>query len=96
MIKSFASQGENSSLGHVQVPQYCQHPSSHLQFCTQLYISLTDAWNFSDASLQSALGMKDGNLYETMMAWTRQLPINAKAREDEGVHREGWEGKVKL
>ncbi|KAF8889607.1 acyl-CoA oxidase [Infundibulicybe gibba] len=38
-------------------------------------IGLTDAWNFSDASLQSALGRKDGNVYETLMSWTRQLPI---------------------
>ncbi|KAF8889619.1 acyl-CoA dehydrogenase/oxidase [Infundibulicybe gibba] len=29
-------------------------------------IGLTDAWNFSDASLQSALGRKDGNVYETL------------------------------
>ncbi|KAF8889606.1 acyl-CoA dehydrogenase/oxidase C-terminal [Infundibulicybe gibba] len=46
-------------------------------------IGLTDAWNFSDASLQSALGRKDGNVYETLMSWTRQLPINRNEPEDD-------------
>ena len=58
-------------------------------------IALTDAWNFSDASLQSALGMRDGNVYETLMAWTRQVPINVQAGEERGVYRKGWEGVIK-
>ncbi|KAJ7915807.1 acyl-CoA oxidase [Mycena leptocephala] len=39
-------------------------------------IALADAWNFSDASLESALGCRDGNVYERMMQWTRQVPLN--------------------
>jgi acyl-CoA oxidase len=39
-------------------------------------IALTDAWDFTDASLCSALGCKDGNVYERLMSWTRQLPAN--------------------
>jgi acyl-CoA oxidase len=37
---------------------------------------LTDAWDFSDASLCSALGMRDGNVYENVMRWVEQMPIN--------------------
>lgn len=40
-------------------------------------VALTDAWDFTDASLCSALGCKDGNVYERLMSWTRQLPGNA-------------------
>lgn len=35
-------------------------------------IALTDAWNFTDASLASAIGCKDGDAYERIMCWTRQ------------------------
>ena len=58
-------------------------------------IALGDAWNFSDASLGSALGCKDGNVYERLMRWTRQLPMNAKAREDGGIYKKGYEGIIK-
>lgn len=67
----------------------------HLTHLLPEAIGLTDAWDFSDASLASAIGMKDGNVYERLMGWTRQLPINIKAHEDGGVHRESWEGYVK-
>ncbi|KAF9883661.1 hypothetical protein FE257_003095 [Aspergillus nanangensis] len=39
-------------------------------------VALTDAWDFTDASLSSALGCKDGNVYERLMVWTKQLPVN--------------------
>ncbi|KAF8068739.1 hypothetical protein FPV67DRAFT_1414516 [Lyophyllum atratum] len=54
-------------------------------------VGLTDAWGFSDASLQSALGQKDGNVYETLMSWTRQLPFNSACRQAGGVDQEGYE-----
>ena len=57
-------------------------------------IALGDAWGFSDASLGSALGCRDGNVYERLMGWTRQLPMNVKAREEGGVHRSGFEGVI--
>jgi len=50
---------------------------------------LTDAWDFTDAGLGSAIGMKDGNVYERLLSWTRQLPINQQATGDDGVHQ-GW------
>lgn len=40
-------------------------------------IALTDAWDFSDASLCSALGMRDGNVDENIMRWAKQMPINS-------------------
>ncbi|TVY18237.1 Peroxisomal acyl-coenzyme A oxidase 1 [Lachnellula arida] len=54
-------------------------------------VALTDAWNFSDASMGSVLGCRDGDVYKRIMVWTRQLPINVHARENGGVLREGWE-----
>ncbi|KAF7985623.1 hypothetical protein HWV62_2119 [Athelia sp. TMB] len=51
-------------------------------------IALTDSWNFSDESLQSALGRKDGNVYETLLNWTRQLPINQDAAKQGGMLRD--------
>ncbi|OCK75015.1 acyl-coenzyme A oxidase 1 [Lepidopterella palustris CBS 459.81] len=53
-------------------------------------VGLTDAWDFTDASLCSALGMKDGNVYETLMNWTRQIPINVHASQTKGVYEKGW------
>ena len=58
-------------------------------------IALTDAWNFSDACLQSALGMKDGNVYETMLAWARQTPLNKEAAKSGGVYAVGYEKYIK-
>ena len=52
-------------------------------------IALTDAWDFSDASLCSAIGMYDGNVYENIMRWVEQLPVNQKAWKNGGVQR-GW------
>ncbi|KAI9701798.1 MAG: hypothetical protein M1836_001142 [Candelina mexicana] len=54
-------------------------------------IALTDSWNFSDATLKSALGMKDGNVYETLMAWTKQIPINRNT----ATQKEGYERFIK-
>lgn len=54
-------------------------------------IALTDSWGFSDASLQSALGMKDGNVYETLLGWARQTPLNVEARKTGGVFQQGRE-----
>lgn len=58
-------------------------------------IALTDSWGFSDASLRSALGMKNGNVYETLLSWARQSPLNIEAAKTEGVFRQGWEKFVK-
>lgn len=54
-------------------------------------VALGDAWGFSDPSLGSALGCWDGDVYGRLMGWTRQLPMNVKARESGGVERRGWE-----
>jgi len=54
-------------------------------------VALTDAWSFTDASLQSALGCKDGDVYHRIMAWTRRLPVNVEAKNNGGVFKAGWE-----
>ncbi|KAJ7840667.1 acyl-CoA dehydrogenase/oxidase [Mycena leptocephala] len=58
-------------------------------------IALADAWNFSDASLESALGCRDGNVYERMMQWTRQVPLNVAAAKTGGVFRLGFEEYIR-
>lgn len=58
-------------------------------------VALTDAWNFSDGSLSSAIGCKDGDVYRRIMEWTRQLPINIKAAQNGGVIQEGWEKSIR-
>ncbi|KAJ5884206.1 acyl-CoA oxidase [Penicillium tannophilum] len=55
-------------------------------------ITLTDAWDFTDASLCSALGCRDGNVYERLMSWTRQIPINSAVKESNGVLSSMWDG----
>jgi acyl-CoA oxidase len=58
-------------------------------------IALTDAWDFTDASLCSALGMADGNVYEHVMRWVEQLPINQRAwEESDGVYQPGWTDSI--
>jgi acyl-CoA oxidase len=58
-------------------------------------IALTDAWDFTDASLCSALGMRDGDVYTHVMRWVEQLPINRKAWDsDGGVFKPGWKEDV--
>ncbi|EEP76256.1 predicted protein [Uncinocarpus reesii 1704] len=59
-------------------------------------IALTDAWDFTDASLCSAIGQYDGNAYETLMSWTRQLPMNKDLNEKGSACMEAWERWTKL
>jgi acyl-CoA oxidase len=54
-------------------------------------VALTDAWSFTDGSLKSAIGCRDGDAYKRIMEWTRQLPINVEAKSNNGVFKEGWE-----
>ena len=58
-------------------------------------IALTDAWDFTDGSLCSALGCKDGNAYERLMSWIDQVPINQMAAKTGGVYEKGWNEFVK-
>ncbi|MCJ1477527.1 hypothetical protein MMC13_006199 [Lambiella insularis] len=57
-------------------------------------VALTDAWNFTDASLCSAIGAYDGNAYERLMSWTRQLPINVDTNMTQGVFVEGFKSSI--
>ena len=58
-------------------------------------VTLTDAWDFPDGTLQSALGCYDGNVYERMMEWVKQLPINQQAATQGDVDRRGYEESIK-
>ncbi|KAJ7648113.1 hypothetical protein FB45DRAFT_823261 [Roridomyces roridus] len=58
-------------------------------------IALTDSWNFTDACLASALGCWDGDVYERMMEWTRQVPLNVDVRKMGGVFKPGFEQYIK-
>jgi acyl-CoA oxidase len=49
-------------------------------------IRLTDAWDFSDASLGSALGCSDGDVYGRIMKWVGEMPINKNVDD---IHA-GW------
>jgi len=40
-------------------------------------IPLTDAFNFSDYALGSALGCYDGEVYQKLVEWTKKEPLNA-------------------
>jgi acyl-CoA oxidase len=59
-------------------------------------IALADAWSFSEASLASALGCRDGDVYTRLLAWIRQLPINIEAARNDGVSKNGWDEKIWL
>ncbi|KAF7587172.1 hypothetical protein BBP40_007635 [Aspergillus hancockii] len=81
--------------GYLSLSQLDQMRASIDETLVQLLpdvIALTDAWDFTDASLTSALGCKDGNVYERLMSWTRQLPINVHAAEQGGKLPRVWEG----
>jgi acyl-CoA oxidase len=65
--------------GHRYLPQLDQMRAHVNDLLAQLYpdiIALTDAWDFTDASLCSAVNAEDGNAYERLMAGTRLLSIN--------------------
>ncbi|KAI9743446.1 MAG: hypothetical protein M1818_002758 [Claussenomyces sp. TS43310] len=57
-------------------------------------VALTDAWNFTDASLCSAIGCSDGDAYRRLMGWTRQLPINVNASKTRGVFEGGFKNSI--
>ncbi|KAG6830449.1 hypothetical protein H0H87_008087 [Tephrocybe sp. NHM501043] len=82
---------EDSYITPVQLRDIRTHVHHTLSELLPEAIGLTDAWGFSDASLASALGQKDGNVYETMMSWTRQLPLNQACRKTDGVDIEGFQ-----
>ncbi|XP_006463429.1 hypothetical protein AGABI2DRAFT_225220, partial [Agaricus bisporus var. bisporus H97] len=71
---------EDGYISIEQIKAIHEHTNTTLEAVLPDAIGLTDAWNFSDASLASALGRKDGNVYEVLLEWTRQLPMNVRNR----------------
>jgi len=86
---------EDGFLSEAQVDQIRGQVNSLLDLLVLDAIGLTDAWDFTDAGLGSAIGRKQGDVYETVMAWTRQLPINVAGRAGQGVARQAWEEFIK-
>jgi acyl-CoA oxidase len=78
-------------LSHAQLSEIREQVDVLLEQLLPDAIALIDAWNFTDASLCSAIGMKDGNAYERIMDWTKQLPININAKKTGGVFQEVFE-----
>ncbi|GBB94317.1 hypothetical protein RclHR1_02330015 [Rhizophagus clarus] len=48
-------------------------------------IGLVDAWEFSDNTLNSALGRYDGNVYESLYNWAKLEPLNLAQEKGEYV-----------
>jgi acyl-CoA oxidase len=87
---------ENGYLSMLQLDTIRSLTNELLEKLVPNAIALTDAWDFTDASLCSALGMKDGNVYENIMNWVEQMPINKRAwEENDGVYQPGWDRWVK-
>ncbi|KAF1999234.1 acyl-CoA oxidase [Amniculicola lignicola CBS 123094] len=86
---------EDNHLSHAQLDSIRDVVNGLLEQLLPESVALTDAWDFTDASLCSAIGMADGDVYETVMEWVKQLPINRKAwDEDGGVFQPGWREMV--
>ncbi|KAJ3556189.1 hypothetical protein NP233_g12034 [Leucocoprinus birnbaumii] len=65
---------EDRYISRAQLEDIRDHVHGLLDALAPEAIGLTDAWDFSDASLKSALGRKDGNVYEILLDWTKQIP----------------------
>jgi acyl-CoA oxidase len=84
---------EDGSITLPQLNQMRDHVNEILVVLLPDLILLTDAWDFTDASLCSALGCRDGNVYERLMSWTKQVPINHSANRSGGSLPSIWSGK---
>uniref|UniRef100_A0A183CIW5 ACOX domain-containing protein n=1 Tax=Globodera pallida TaxID=36090 RepID=A0A183CIW5_GLOPA len=48
-----------------------------LQRIRPIALTVVDSFDFTDAELKSVLGRRDGNVYEHLLEWAKQSPINA-------------------
>lgn len=48
--------------------------------CRQDAVPLVDAFDFSDANLNSAIGCYDGHAYERLFEWAKKSPTNKQVR----------------
>ncbi|KAJ5753886.1 uncharacterized protein N7511_008039 [Penicillium nucicola] len=81
--------------GSINLSQLTKMRDNIDELLTELHpdlIALTDAWDFTDASLCSALGCRDGNIYERLMSWTKQIPINIATNNSGGQLNTIWKG----
>ena len=85
---------EDGYLVDVQIQQMSNCINILLRELSPDSIALTDAFAFTDASLCSAIGCSDGNAYNRMLAWFRQMPINLTVGKSGGVHAKSYEESV--
>eukprot|EP01119_Soliformovum_irregulare_P011146 TRINITY_DN2776_c0_g1_i1.p1 TRINITY_DN2776_c0_g1~~TRINITY_DN2776_c0_g1_i1.p1 ORF type:complete len:666 (-),score=227.53 TRINITY_DN2776_c0_g1_i1:202-2058(-) len=67
---------EDSYFNQDQVAMVRSEARKCLQKIRPEAVALVDAWNFSDRTLNSALGRYDGKVYETMLEWAQKDPLN--------------------
>uniref|UniRef100_A0A183BKU5 ACOX domain-containing protein n=1 Tax=Globodera pallida TaxID=36090 RepID=A0A183BKU5_GLOPA len=48
-----------------------------MQRIRPIALTVVDSFDFTDAELKSVLGRRDGNVYEHLLEWAKQSPINA-------------------
>uniref|UniRef100_A0A183BLR8 ACOX domain-containing protein n=1 Tax=Globodera pallida TaxID=36090 RepID=A0A183BLR8_GLOPA len=48
-----------------------------MQRIRPIALTVVDSFDFTDAELMSVLGRRDGNVYEHLLEWAKQSPINA-------------------
>ncbi|KAG6868536.1 hypothetical protein C0993_001424 [Termitomyces sp. T159_Od127] len=86
---------EDSYITATQLEDIRAHVNRSLSELLPEAIGLTDAWGFSDTGLCSAIGQQDGNVYETLMSWTRQLPFNKTCQKTDGIDQEGFQRYIR-
>jgi acyl-CoA oxidase len=71
--------------GHISRSQLClirQHFKDLLHLIRRDAVVLVDSWDFSDYTLNSALGRYDGNVYQALYDWAQEAPLNQKKNAD--------------
>lgn len=86
---------EDAHLSQIQLRDMRSHIDTILEELLPDAIAITDAFNFTDASLATAIGCRDGDAYRRLMTWTKQLPMNVQARQQGGAFVDGFEGFIR-
>lgn len=82
---------EDGYISNNQLLSMREHMDLLVETLTPDAIALTDAWNFSDASMASAIGCRDGDVYPRIMGWVKQLKVNVDAAKSDRIVGDSWE-----
>lgn len=85
-------------VGHLSSPQLNQIRSQINILLEEILsdaLDLTDAFNFSDASLCSAIGNAGDNAYEALMNCTKQMSINQNKKTADGFFDQAFRGSIR-